>query len=206
MPYRIVLSSTVCQHHTPNLGIFGGISPPPQKTDTPHAATSAEEGVLAMSLTATAVRQAKDKPYKLSGGRGMYLLVNPNGSKYWRFKYRFAGKEKVLAIGVYPDLSLSDANEIRDEARKLLAKKIDPNEEKKALKLARIQEGENHFETVAAEWFKTKMQDRSKSHRDRTWRALEKDLFPQIGRRPINDITPPELLSALRKIEARGRD
>ena len=96
------------------------------------------------------------------------------------------------------------ANDKRDNARKLLAQNVDPSEDKKAQKLARIREGGNHFETVATEWFKTKMQDRSKSHQGRTWRALEKDLFPQIGRRPVNDITPPELLLALRKIEARG--
>jgi integrase len=159
-----------------------------------------------MPLTATAVKQAKakEKPYKLSGGKGMYLLINTNGSKYWRLKYRFAGKEKVLALGVYPDLSLSDANDKRDDARKLLAKNIDPGEDKKAQKLARVREGENLFEIVAVDWFKTKMGDKSQSHQNRVWRALEKDLFPQIGRRPINGITPPDLLVALRKIEARG--
>jgi integrase len=159
-----------------------------------------------MPLTATAVKQAKakDKPYKLSGGKGMYLLINPNGSKYWRLKYRYAGKEKVLALGVYPDISLSEAFDKRDGARKLIAQNVDPNEDKKAQKIARISEGGNRFEIVATEWFETKMQDRSKSHQNRTWRALEKDLFPQLGRRPVNDITPPELLLALRKIEARG--
>jgi Phage integrase central domain/Arm DNA-binding domain len=159
-----------------------------------------------MSLTATAVKQAKakNKPYKLSGGKGLYLLINPNGAKYWRLKYRYGGKEKVLALGVYPDVSLAQANDKRDDARKLLAQNVDPNEDKKAQKLARIREGGNRFETIATEWFKTKMQDLSKSHQSRTWRALEKDLFPQIGRRPINEITPPELLLALRKIEARG--
>lgn len=159
-----------------------------------------------MSLTATAVKHAKgkDKPYKLSGGKGMYLLVNPNGSKYWRLKYRYAGKEKVMALGVYPDVMLSKANDNRDDARKLLAQNVDPNEDKKAQKLARTREDGSQFETVAADWFKTKMQDKSKGHQGRTWRALEKDLFPSIGRRPVNDITPPELLLALRKIEARG--
>jgi integrase len=159
-----------------------------------------------MSLTATAVKQAKptEKPHKLSDEKGLYLLLQPTGSKYWRFKYRYLGREKSLALGVYPDVSLADAREKRDAARKLLANDVDPAESKRALKAARLKEGENSFRVLATEWFGTKMKDRSKSHRDRTWRALEKDIFPQFGNQPIVQLTANVVLDALRKIEARG--
>jgi integrase len=159
-----------------------------------------------MALTATAVKQAKakEKPYKLSEGKGMFLLVNPNSSKYWRLKYRFAGKEKLLALGVYPDLSLAEARDMRDEARTLLAKDIDPGEAKRLRKKAQIQEGANSFKAVATEWFETKMTDRSQGHKDRLSRMLKKDLYPSLGSRPISQITSKELLAALRKIEGRG--
>ena len=159
-----------------------------------------------MPLTATQVKQAKprEKQFKLSDERGMYLLVTPNGSKYWRMKYRYAGKEKTLALGVYPDVSLSQARDKRFEAKRLLAAEIDPGEAKKSHKLLLNQQAEDSFQSIATEWFHTKMCDHSKSHRDRTWRALEKDLFTQFGNRPIAQITPLELLAALKKIEARG--
>jgi integrase len=159
-----------------------------------------------MKLTAAQVKNAKpkDKPYKLSDGHGMYLLVNPNGSKYWRLKYRYFGKEKVLALGVYPKLPLTDARKERDVGKALLDEGVDPTQAKKTKKLAGNEAAANSFEVVATEWFKTKMCDRSKNHQVRTMRALEKDLFPQIGKQPISKIGAPELLLALRKIEARG--
>tara|TARA_R110002072_G_scaffold211501_1_gene369071 strand:+ start:238 stop:1476 length:1239 start_codon:yes stop_codon:yes gene_type:complete len=159
-----------------------------------------------MKLTASQVKNAKpkDKPYKLSDGHGMYLLVNPNGTKYWRLKFRHSGKEKVLALGVYPQRSLADARKDREEARTLLDNGVDPSLAKKAKKLAGNEAAANSFEVVSKEWFQTKMCDRSKNHQDRTMRALEKDLFPQIGNLPISEITAPDLLMALRKIEARG--
>ena len=159
-----------------------------------------------MPLTATAVKQAKakEKPYKLSDEKGMFLLVNPNGSKYWRFKYRFAGKEKLFAIGVYPDVSLSDARDKRDDARKLLAHDVDPGVTKRHRKQAQVVEGANSFKVVATEWFKTKMKDKAQGYQDRTWRGLKNDLFPALGSRPINQIAATELLMALRKVEARG--
>ncbi len=139
----------------------------------PPEATQQEKRRRAMSLTATAVKQAKakEKPYKLSGGKGMFLLVNPNGSKYWRFKYRFGGKEKLLALGVYPDLSLSEANDKRDEARNHLAKDIDPGVAKRAKKHQQAQEGTNSFKVVATEWFETRMKDKAQGYQDRTWRG-----------------------------------
>jgi integrase len=157
-------------------------------------------------LTATAVRQAKGQanPTKLPDGGGLYLLVRPNGSKYWRYDYRFAGKRKTLALGVYPDTSLADARKLHQAAREALAKGTDPGEEKRLEKLTKQLAAADSFEALAAEWLATKMQDKSEKHRNRVKRALENDLFPTLGRRPINEITSPELLMALRKIEARG--
>lgn len=159
-----------------------------------------------MPLTATAVKQAtpRDKPYKLSDGKGMFLLINPKGAKYWRMKYRFGGKEKTLALGVYPEISLAEAREKVDQARKLLRDNQDPGVAKKLKRLHQYQEETNSFEAVAREWFETKMTDRSQRHKQRTIAALEKDLFPQIGNRPISQIIAPELLMALQKIQARG--
>ena len=159
-----------------------------------------------VALTAVQVEQAlpREKQYKLSDERGMFLLVSPNGSKYWRLKYRYARKEKSLALGVYPDVSLADARVKRDEARKLLAADLDPGEVKKTRRIEAIQQADDSFLAIATEWFHTKMSNRSKSHRDRTWRALERDLFPSFGNRPIAQVTAMELLQALRKIESRG--
>lgn len=159
-----------------------------------------------MPLSATQVEKAKplDKDYKLSDGNGLYLLVKTSGSRYWRFKYRFTGKERLLAIGVYPDISLKDARLARDEARRLLAQGVDPSAEKQARKLANNQAAANSFEVIAREWLAVKMYDKSESHRDRTSAALEKDLFPYIGRKPIAELTPLDLLAALRRIEKRG--
>lgn len=159
-----------------------------------------------MKLNATAVKQAKprEKQYKLSDGKGMYLLVTPNGAKYWRLKYRFADREKSLALGVYPDITLAEARSKRDAARKALANDTDPAELKKCRKRSLREESDNCFKHIAIEWFNTRMRGRSKSHSDRTLRALHRDLFPLLGSRPISQITAPEVLSALRRIEARG--
>lgn len=159
-----------------------------------------------MPLSATQVDKAKplEKDYKMSDGSGLYLLVKPSGAKYWRMKYRFANKERLLAIGVYPDISLKDARIARDEARKQLAQGIDPSAEKQARKLASNEAAANSFEVIAREWLAVKMYEKSESHRDRTRNALEKDLFPYIGKKPIADLTPLDLLSTLRRIEKRG--
>lgn len=157
-------------------------------------------------LTATQVKHAKptEKQYKLSDGDGLYLLVHPNGSKYWRFDFRFAGKRKTLALGVYPEVSLLEAREGHQEARTNLRKGINPAETRKVAKQTQHLADQNTFEAIAREWFNTKMCDRSKSHQDRTLRALEKDLFPYLGDRPITGITASELLNTLRRIESRG--
>lgn len=159
-----------------------------------------------MALSDSKIRacKPKEKKYKVVDEKGLYLLVMPKGGKYWKLAYRYHNKQKDLSLGVYPDVSLKDAREKRDEARKLIANGIDPNEVKRAQKAACLDADTNSFEIVAREWFEKKMADKSKSHQDRTWRALEKDLFPMLATRPIANITPPELLAALRKIENRG--
>lgn len=158
------------------------------------------------SLTATAVKSAKPtgKAYKLPDGNGMYLLVATTGSKYWRFDYRHLGKRKTLALGVFPDVKLADAREKLQAAREALAKGIDPGEMRKVEKLTRHLAAAESFEAVGREWFGHNMAGKSKSYHDRTLRILEKDLFPVLGMRPIANITAPELLAALRRIESRG--
>jgi integrase len=157
-----------------------------------------------MPLTHTAIQKAnsKQKPYKLFDERGLFLLVNPNGGKLWRFKYRFNGKEKQISLGIYPDVSLKDARDRRDDARKLVANGIDPSEHRKAQKITNG--GGNSFEVVAREWFAKNSPNWSTNHSDRIKRRLENDIFPWIGGKPIGSITVPELLAVIRRIENRG--
>ncbi len=159
-----------------------------------------------MALTDTAARSAKpsDKPFKLADEKGLFLLVHPNGSKYWRLKYRFAGKEKVLALGVYPEVRLAEARDRRDQARKTLANGIDPSTAKRISKQAVTLAHENSFEAVAREWFAKYSPGWAASHGDKIIRRFERDVFPWIGTRPIGEITAPELLTVLRRIESRG--
>ncbi|GBG03813.1 integrase [Azospira sp. I13] len=159
-----------------------------------------------MPLTELAIRAAKptDKPYKLPDEKGLFLLVHPNGSKYWRQKYRFQGKEKLLAHGVYPDLGLKDARERRDEARKQLANGVDPGAAKKASKLAGLERAANSFEAIAREWHGKHSTGWAPSHAKKIIERLERDVFPWLGGRPIAEITPPEVLAVARRIESRG--
>ena len=159
-----------------------------------------------MALTTVAAKQAKpkDKPYKLADEKGLYLQVMPNGGKYWRLKYRFGGKEKVLALGVHPETGLKEARVSRDEARKLISNGLDPSDVRRAQKAIQGQAAENSFQAVALEWFAKKMTTKSDNYRTRIMRSLEKDLFSVLGSRPIDSISPPELLAALRKMESRG--
>jgi integrase len=158
-----------------------------------------------MALTDTAVRNAKlaEKPYKLTHGKGLYLLVNATG-KYWRLDYRFAGKRKTLALGVYPDVTLATARERRDDARKLLASDTDPSLVMAVNKRARLDGAQNTFEAVAREWYAKKLPTWAPTTAQKVIRQLEKDIFPWIGNRPIKDIAAPELLAALRRMESRG--
>lgn len=159
-----------------------------------------------MSLTDVAIRKAKprDKDYKLSDEKGLYLLVRSNGSKYWRYKYRISGKEKIFAIGVYPDVSLAQAREKLDEARKLVSKDIDPNVVKKTSKHLTKTAQENSFEIIAREWFAKKSGAWKPSHSEKIMSRLEKNAFPWLGNRPITEIEAPELLTMLQRVENRG--
>lgn len=159
-----------------------------------------------MALTDTKARNAKPgkKPARLFDERGLYLEVSPTGGKWWRLKYRFAGKEKRLSLGVYPDVSLRDARKQRDGIRENLAKGIDPSENRKAEKAAQAERNANTFEVVAREWFAKHSPNWAETHSDRTLRLLERDVFPWVGGRPVSEIEAPELLKVVRRIEERG--
>ncbi|MCP3671409.1 MAG: tyrosine-type recombinase/integrase, partial [Gammaproteobacteria bacterium] len=157
-----------------------------------------------MALKDIQVKNAKpgDKARKMADGGGLFLLVHPNGSKYWRLKYRFAGKEKLLALGVYPEVGLKQAREGRDDARKLLRAGVDPGEAKKAAKV--VQGGADSFEAITREWFDKFSPGWAVSHSVKVIRRFEKDIFPYLGKSTINKIKAPELLAVLRRIEDRG--
>ncbi|MGM3192088.1 tyrosine-type recombinase/integrase [Dickeya dadantii subsp. dieffenbachiae] len=157
-----------------------------------------------MALTDIKVRTAKplDKQYKLTDGNGMHLLVHPNGSKYWRLQYRFDGKQKMLALGVYPDVSLADARARRDEARKLLANGTDPGDKKKSDKVE--QSEALTFKEVAIEWHATNKKW-SQEHSYRVLKSLEDNLFPAIGKRNIAELKTRDLLAPIKAVEQSGR-
>lgn len=159
-----------------------------------------------MPLTDPAIRNAKptDKPRKLSDEKGLFLLITPGGGKWWRLKYRFGGKEKMLSLGVYPDVGLKDARERRDQARKQLSVGVDPGEHRKALKSAKVERAANSFEVVAREWFAKFAPTWNENHGNRIIRRLERDIFPWIGGRPIAEVTASELLATVQRIENRG--
>lgn len=148
--------------------------------------------------------KAKAKPYKIADGDGLFLLITPTGGKWWRFKYRFGGKEKLLSFGTYPEVSLSDARDKRYIARKQIAEGIDPGEVRKAQKAAKIADCENAFEAIAREWHGRFIETWRNGYGGTILHRLERDVFPWIGTRPIADIKAPELLQVLRRIESRG--
>jgi integrase len=158
-----------------------------------------------MPLTDTVIRNAKSKerPYKIFDEKGLYLLVNKVG-KYFRFDYRYAGKRKTLALGVYPDVKLAKAREKRDEARKLLQNGVDPAQYRKETKAMRKQQAANSFEAVAREWFTKYNHIWTEGHSKTIISRLELNIFPWLGTQPVASITAPELLTALRRIERRG--
>ncbi|AOR59541.1 tyrosine-type recombinase/integrase [Pectobacterium parmentieri] len=159
-----------------------------------------------MKLNARQVDTAKpkDKPYKLADGGGLYLLVNTNGSRYWRLKYRIAGKEKLLAVGVYPDVSLADARSARDKAKKTLAAGGDPSENKKDEKESLKTQIKNTFKEIALEWIASKEKKWSAGYASENVVLLTNNVFPKLGDRPIAEIKPLELLEILKRIENRG--
>ncbi|HFF9478265.1 TPA: tyrosine-type recombinase/integrase [Serratia marcescens] len=159
-----------------------------------------------MKLNTRQVDAAKprEKAYKLADGAGLYLEVVPSGSRYWRMKYRFNGKEKRMAFGVYPAVSLSQARALRDEAKKKLAEGIDPSFAKKEEKLVRDVQLNNTFQAVALEWHGTKVSRWSEGYASDIIEAFNKDIFPYIGQQPVNEIKPLVLLNVLRRMESRG--
>lgn len=164
-----------------------------------------------MPLTAIQIKalKATDKPQKVFDGGGMFLLVQTNGNKYWRMAYRFDGKAKTLALGVYPDVSLADARDMRDKAKKLLKAGDDPSgvgtaAAKKAKQSAVAALTDNSFEIIAREWFVRHSPNWKENHSSKIIARLEKDIFPWIGARMIADVAAPELLAVVRRIESRG--
>lgn len=171
-----------------------------------------------MSLTDAEIRNTKpgDKPRYLFDSGGLYLQVNPNGSRWWRFKYRFEGKPKLLSLGVYPSTSLKEARSAHADARKMISSGVDPSERRKQAKVEKRKTldnekrmsagvpGEGSFQAVALEWYEKRSRTWVMHHAEDVKRRLEVNIFPTLGARPIREIKPPELLAAIRKIESRG--
>lgn len=162
-----------------------------------------------MSLSATAVRNAKVPAGKhfvrLTDEKGLVLEVRDHGGKWWRFRYRFNGKQKMLSLGTYPEVSLAGARERRDEARRLIADGIDPSEKRKQDAGVQRELAENSFEVIAREWaVKMRGSKWTEDHAARVQERLQKHAYPWIGHRPIAELEPPELLKMLQRVEARG--
>ena len=145
----------------------------------------------------------QQKQRTLFDGGGLFLLVTPPGGKLWRLKYRFDGKEKMLALGAYPEISLADARQRREDARRQVAHGIDPGAVRKAQKQAVTEETET-FEVIAREWHMKFTPTWTSGHAATIMSRLERDLFPWIGKRPIAGIKAPELLTVLHRVESRG--
>ncbi len=159
----------------------------------------------AMSLTDTAIRTAKagPKPYKLYDGRGLYLIVTPNGHKWWRLRYTFADKEKLLSLGVYPAVSLKQAHSKRDAAHAHIAAGVDPSVQRQAEKAAGRERDAHSLEVIAREWHALKSQEWSPSYAKNVLRRLEGDVFPWLGAKPISALTGLEILAMARRVEQR---
>ena len=157
-------------------------------------------------LSEVRVRQAKasEKPRKLADAPGLYLLITPNGGKWWRFKYRFGGKAQGLSMGVYPDVSLKLARERRDAARALLVQGINPSEDRKVAKARAAAAESQSSAAVAREWFEKFSPNWAPAHARNVIRQLERDVFPWLGSKPVREIEAPQLLGVLRQVEARG--
>ena len=158
-----------------------------------------------MKLTATAIKNAtpKEKQYKLVDGGGLYLIIRTSG-KYWRYNYRFAKKQKTLALGVYPSVSLKEARSLHQEAKKQLTSGIDPSHQRKLDKITANQQAQDSFQAIASEWLSKQKVKWSDSHCSNVVSRLENHIYPWLGSRPIIEITAPELLAVLRRMESRG--
>ena len=159
-----------------------------------------------MKLTDMAIKKAKprEKVYSLGDGNGLSLIVEPNGSKGWRFRYQFNGKSKMISLGIYPVITLNEAREKRDNARKLVANGVDPSEARKEERNKVSGQSENTFKKITLEWFNGRKDRWSEGYRDDMMEAFENDVFPYIGDRPIAEIKPLELLEVLSIMEKRG--
>lgn len=159
-----------------------------------------------MPLSDTAIRNAKaaEKAYSLADEKSLSLLIQPTGAKWWRFRYRFDGKAKMLSLGTYPDVGLKDAREKRDAFRKLLAAGVDPGENRKVQKAAKVERAANSFEAIAREWYVKQQPGWAVSNAEKILARLEKDVFPWLGGKPVAEITAPDVLAILRRIESRG--
>lgn len=159
-----------------------------------------------MKLTDSVIKAAKpkDKPYKLSDGDGLVLLINPNGSKWWRYRYRHSGKEKMLSIGTYPEVTLKEARLLRVTASDLLKQGIDPSQHRQEQKQQAAIAAANSFESVARQWWNHWKHDKTERHAGYTIRRMEADIFPVIGHKPVNEITATQFIAIVRKVESRG--
>ncbi|ETS30079.1 protein of unknown function (DUF4102), partial [Photorhabdus khanii NC19] len=159
-----------------------------------------------MKLTDMAIKKAKpeEKSYTLSDGNGLSLLVEPNGSKWWRFRYRFDDKQKMISLGTYPEVPLTEARRRTVECRSMVAGGINPSEDRKQRRRENAITSENTFEKITREWYEKRKDRWSVGYRSDMMSAFENDVFPYIGDRPIADIKPLELLDVLSRMEKRG--
>lgn len=159
-----------------------------------------------MPLTELTIRNAKagSKPYKLSDSGGLFLHVAPSGGKWWRYKYRYQGKEKLVSLGTYPETSLKEARRKHEDARRLLSAGVDPSQNRKAQKAAAISDLGDTFEVIAREWYEKNKHQWAESHSSKIIARLEKDVFPWIGSRSISELKAPDILAVARRAESRG--
>lgn len=148
--------------------------------------------------------KSKVKQYKVADGDGLYVLVTPAGGRLWRYKYRFAAKEKTLSLGSYPKVSLAEARERHEKARRQLRDGIDPSAQKQAIKKSLVAKHENTFKGVAEAWHKRELKKWAPAHADRVWHDVERDILPMLGDTPVADINTPMLLRVVKSIEERG--
>jgi integrase len=164
------------------------------------------EGIYIMALADTGIKKAKpqQRPYSMSDGGGLYLWITPAGGKLWRWSYRYEGREKLMSLGKYPDVSLAQARERHSEARKLLAEGVDPMAQRKAAKTAEKAAVENSFQSITAQWLEHWQDGKSPRHVDYVKRRMNADILPCLGARPIAEIEAPELVAMTMAIEQRG--